>query len=326
MDQGMSYASVEDAVPESVNIVSDPPREMTMDLAREHVAALDALPRPTLVTCRAGPRSSAVVYLYSGLKAGAAADEVIARAEADDAPFVQSDELKAWVAQGLDELSGGMTPDPGHIMQVGMGFMGSKTLLSAVELELFTQLGGDALTAPSCARSSASTRARSPTSRTRWSRSGCSIATARGATRATATRRTRAVFLDKAEPGLHRRNPRDVERPALPVLGRSDRWPADRQAAERGQARRQGDVRGAVQRSRSARAVHERDGRDLDGAVPSPSRRRSTSRATRRCATSAARPGSCRSSSPAATPTCAARASTCPSSSRSRSARSKRRG
>jgi protein tyrosine phosphatase (PTP) superfamily phosphohydrolase (DUF442 family) len=76
-----------------------------MDLAREHVAALDALPRPTLVTCRAGPRSSAVVYLYSGLKAGAPADEVIARAEADDAPFVKSDDLKAWVAQSLDELA-----------------------------------------------------------------------------------------------------------------------------------------------------------------------------------------------------------------------------
>jgi hypothetical protein len=105
MDQGMSYASVEAAVPESVNIVSDPPREMTMDLARQQVAALDSLPRPTLVTCRAGPRSSAVVYLYSGLRAGASADEVIAQAEADEAPFVQSDELKAWVAAGLDELS-----------------------------------------------------------------------------------------------------------------------------------------------------------------------------------------------------------------------------
>jgi hypothetical protein len=28
--------------------------------------------------------------------------------------------------------------DPAHIMQVGMGFCGSKTLLSAVELGLFT--------------------------------------------------------------------------------------------------------------------------------------------------------------------------------------------
>jgi predicted O-methyltransferase YrrM len=32
-------------------------------------------------------------------------------------------------------------------MQVGMGFWASKTLLSAVELELFTKLGGDAMTA-----------------------------------------------------------------------------------------------------------------------------------------------------------------------------------
>ena len=32
-----------------------------------------------------------------------------------------------------------LTPD--LIMQVGLGFWGSKTLLSAVELELFTELG-----------------------------------------------------------------------------------------------------------------------------------------------------------------------------------------
>jgi precorrin-6B methylase 2 len=36
--------------------------------------------------------------------------------------------------------------DPAHIMQVGMGFMGSKTLLSAVELELFTRLGAGGMT------------------------------------------------------------------------------------------------------------------------------------------------------------------------------------
>jgi hypothetical protein len=104
MEGGMSYADVQAAVPESANVVSDPPVEMTMDLAREHVAALDELPRPTLVTCRVGPRSSAVVYLYAGLKTGASADEVLERAEADGAPFTRSDELKAWVAQGLDEL------------------------------------------------------------------------------------------------------------------------------------------------------------------------------------------------------------------------------
>src|SRR5687768_14880934 len=41
--------------------------------------------------------------------------------------------------------------DPSHIMQVGMGYWASKTLLSAVELELFTKLGADGLTAPQIA-------------------------------------------------------------------------------------------------------------------------------------------------------------------------------
>jgi hypothetical protein len=105
MDGGMPYASVQTAVAESANVVSDPPRVLDMDLARRQIAALDQLPRPTLVTCRSGPRSSALVYLYAGLKAGASADEVLARAEADDAPFCSSDELKAWVTQGLSELA-----------------------------------------------------------------------------------------------------------------------------------------------------------------------------------------------------------------------------
>lgn len=105
MDGGMSYADVQATVAESANIVSDPPRVLDMDLARQHMAALDELPRPTLVTCRTGPRSSALVYLYAGLKTGATADEVLARAEDDGAPFTGSDELKAWVEQGLSELS-----------------------------------------------------------------------------------------------------------------------------------------------------------------------------------------------------------------------------
>ena len=37
-------------------------------------------------------------------------------------------------------------PDPSHIMQIGMGFFASKTVLSAVELEVFTHLGSGALT------------------------------------------------------------------------------------------------------------------------------------------------------------------------------------
>jgi len=105
MEGGMSYADVERSVPVSANVVSDPPTPLDLDLARRQIAALDELPRPTLVTCRTGPRSSALIYLYAGLQAGASAEDVFARAEADDATFIKSDELKAWVADGLAQLS-----------------------------------------------------------------------------------------------------------------------------------------------------------------------------------------------------------------------------
>ena len=105
MDGGMSFDQVQAAVRQSANVISDPPREMTMDLARQQIEALDALPRPTLVTCRSGPRSSAVIYLYAGLRAGASADEVLAAADADQAPFAPSPELRGWVTQGLAELA-----------------------------------------------------------------------------------------------------------------------------------------------------------------------------------------------------------------------------
>lgn len=105
MDGGMSYAQVQEAVPESECIISDPPRVLDLDLARRQMAAIDRLPRPTLVTCRAGPRSSAVVYLYAGLKAGASPEVVLARADADGAPFVGNDDYRAFVTQGLEELA-----------------------------------------------------------------------------------------------------------------------------------------------------------------------------------------------------------------------------
>jgi hypothetical protein len=104
MEGGMSYADVERAVPVSANVVSDPPTPLDLDLARRQIEALDDLPRPTLVTCRTGPRSSALIYLYAGLRSGASADDVLARAEADDAPFARSEELRAWVAEGLERL------------------------------------------------------------------------------------------------------------------------------------------------------------------------------------------------------------------------------
>jgi len=97
----------------SANIVSDPPRVLDMDLARRQVAALDNLPRPALVTCRTGARSSALVYLYEGLRSGDSAEQVLARAESDGAPFVRSDECRVWVEQGLRELSADSSPGSG---------------------------------------------------------------------------------------------------------------------------------------------------------------------------------------------------------------------
>ena len=44
-------------------------------------------------------------------------------------------------------------PNPSHIMQVGLGFFASKTLLSAVELGLFTELSKQAMTGAEIARS-----------------------------------------------------------------------------------------------------------------------------------------------------------------------------
>lgn len=105
MDGGMAYADVQSAVPESANLVADPPHPFDLDVARRGIAALDRLPRPTVVTCRTGPRSSAMTYLYAGLRSGASADDVLARAEADGAPFTRVEPLKTWVRQGLAQLS-----------------------------------------------------------------------------------------------------------------------------------------------------------------------------------------------------------------------------
>ncbi len=101
---GLSFEEVQRTIPGAVNIPSDPPRTLDLDFARQHVAALDALPRPTLITCRMGPRSSAAAYMYAGLRAGAHPDEVIGQAQLRDAPFVQSAECIAWVRSSIEAL------------------------------------------------------------------------------------------------------------------------------------------------------------------------------------------------------------------------------
>ena len=104
MDGGMSYAQVREAVARSTNVISDPPRMLDLSLAERHVAALDDLPRPTLVSCRSGPRSSAVVYMYAGLRAGAEPSEVIEAAKAASAPVTAVPENVAWVIDSMTAL------------------------------------------------------------------------------------------------------------------------------------------------------------------------------------------------------------------------------
>jgi hypothetical protein len=108
MEGGMSYDQVTAATEHSVNVISDPPRVLNLELAKQHVDALDALPRPTLISCRTGPRASAVAYMYSGLKLGAEPDEVLAIAEQDNAPFIQFEEYKEWVRTSIESLRKGL--------------------------------------------------------------------------------------------------------------------------------------------------------------------------------------------------------------------------
>jgi hypothetical protein len=114
MPNGMSYTQVQQAVPHSARVVSDPPRVLNLDLARQHVEALDKLPRPTMISCRAGPRASAVAYMYAGLRHGATYEEVIAAAEQENAPFCASADRKEWVRSSMEtlqaEISGKTAP------------------------------------------------------------------------------------------------------------------------------------------------------------------------------------------------------------------------
>lgn len=104
---GLAWDEVRDAVPHADRVISDPPRTLDLELARRHVAALDALPRPTLVTCRKGPRSSAVAYMYAGLKAGADPQDVVRAGVAAGAPFAAHEEYRAWVASSIAALRPG---------------------------------------------------------------------------------------------------------------------------------------------------------------------------------------------------------------------------
>lgn len=67
MENGISFQQVKESTHNCINVISDPPMTLNLDLAQQQVEALDSLPRPTLISCRMGPRASAVAYMNSGL-------------------------------------------------------------------------------------------------------------------------------------------------------------------------------------------------------------------------------------------------------------------
>ena len=120
---------------------------------------------------------------------------------------------------------------PEGIMQLGLGFWGSKTLLSAVELGLFTELAERPAGRGGAARASRPPSAeRAPTSSTRWWRSACSS----GRRRATPTRPRPTCSSTVPSPPTSAASSRWPNARLYPFWG-SDGGPADRAAAERGQ-------------------------------------------------------------------------------------------
>ena len=149
-------------------------------------------------------------------------------------------------------------PTPDQIMQVGLGFWASKTLLSAVEMELFTELArhpesGEAL------RDRLGLHPRS-------SRDFLDALVALGFLERRdgvyGNTPSTDLFLDKRKPSYIGGHLGDGQPPPVRLLGRSHRGAADRAAPERGEVGRDAVLRGAVCGSGPLEGVPRRD----DGA------------------------------------------------------------
>ena len=175
--------------------------------------------------------------------------------------------------------------NPEKILQTGLAFWASKTLLSAIEMGLFTELARgperfDALeraprpALPLGARlSRRARRARLPAARRRHVRE-----------------HARDRSLSRSEEAvLRRRHPRDGEPSPVSVLGPPHRGASHRTAAERGQGRRPGSLRNALRRSGAPEAVPRGDDRHQPRRQHDDRARPSRGRTTARSSTSARR-------------------------------------
>ena len=230
------------------------------------------------------------------------------------------------VEQGSATGNGGQAPpNPSLLAQVGFGFMGSKTLLSAVELELFTKLGERHDRGPDrsrsrarCARGPGLPRrpGRARLARTRGRRRGSRLRQHAGDGRLPRQGKPTYIggILEMANARLYRFWGDLTEAPAT--------------GEPQNEVKHTGTAMFEELYSDPARLEQfmARDGRDLDGQLHGAGREvrllalRDAVRRRRRHRAALDR------WSPGATRICAAPASTCRSSSRSRSERSRRRG
>ncbi len=121
-------------------------------------------------------------------------------------------------------------------------------------------------------------------------------------TRAIAIRGIPRLFLDKNSPALHGRLPGNGQRPPLPLLGRPDQRPADRQARRTKSNTPAHRCSASSTASRNGSNNSWKRWPESRPAISRPSPTSSISHAIRPCATSAARPDSCRCWSPGASP------------------------
>ena len=124
-----------------------------------------------------------------------------------------------------------LTPEP--ILQLGLGFWASKTLLSAVELGLFTVL---AETGPLDAETLRGRLELHERSAEDFFDALVALGMLEREDGRYSNTPSTDLFLDRAKPTYVGRHARDGEGSPLPVLGHPDRGPPDRRAAERGQA------------------------------------------------------------------------------------------
>ncbi len=207
-------------------------------------------------------------------------------------------------------------PDPGAIMQLGTAFWASKTLLSAVELGLFTELAANGPGDAEALRTRLGLHPRS-------ARDFFDALVALGMLERTDgvyenTRGNRAVPRPR-QADVRRRDARDAERAAVRVLELAHRRPAT--GEPQNEARTGDDFFAKLYADAVGLArLPDGDDRDQRRRGPRAGGRPFPGTSTRRSSTSAAPRAACPPCSPRRTRTCAAAASTClPSGPSSRS-------